>query len=495
AGRDQALKSPLKVLQVAAELAPLLSTGGLAEVVNALPKALHDQGHDVRVALPCYRSIPESLRGKRIGACEAKLGPKRLGGTLRETRIPGTDIPVYLVEHPGYFGREHPYGHEGGEYGDNAERYCFFGLGLLDGLSRIGWKPDVINCHDWHTAPIVIFLKTRLANDPVWAGTPAVYTIHNLNFQGRFAADQLPFTGFDPALFRMECLEYFGDINLMKGAIVLADKLSTVSPRYAREIQTLEYGAGLDGVLRTRSDDLRGILNGIDYEVWNPARDPHIAAAFDHDDLGGKSLCKRDLQEAFHLPRRDAPLFGVVSRLTWQKGIDLIIDAAENLLDVDFQIALLGTGDAQIENRLIAAAQRRPGKVAVILRYDTAIAHKLFAGSDFFLMPSRYEPCGLSQLYSLAYGTVPIVRRTGGLADSVRNLSRVNGRGAKPTGLSFVPMTSQALLRAMHKAFDVYRAPKTLAALRVAGMEEDFSWARASRDYVALYREALAQAG
>lgn len=489
------MRKTLKILHVAAELSPLLSTGGLAEVVNALPKALRAQGHDVRVALPCYKSIPPSLQGKQVAPCNAVIGPKTIAGALRETHIPGTDIPVYLIEHEGYFGREHPYGHEDSEYGDNAERYCFFGLALLNAMARIGWKPDIVNCHDWHTAPIVIYLKTRLSADPVWAGTPTVYTIHNLNFQGRFAADQLPFTGFDPSLFHMECLEYYGGINLMKGAIVLADKLSTVSPRYAREIQTLEYGAGLDGVLRKRRDDLRGILNGIDYEVWNPAHDPHIAAPFDCDNLLGKSLCKSNLQETFHLPQQNGPLFGVVSRLTWQKGIDLIIDALDSIPEERFQIALLGTGDAPIENRLINAAQRYPGKIAVVLRYDTELAHKVMAGSDFFLMPSRYEPCGLSQLYSLAYGTVPIVRRTGGLADSVRNLSRVNGRKTKATGLSFVPMTSQALLRAMRKALELYDAPETLEALRRAGMKEDFSWARASRDYVALYREALAQAG
>ncbi|MBP8128703.1 MAG: glycogen synthase GlgA [Candidatus Hydrogenedentes bacterium] len=489
------MKKTLKILHVAAELSPMLSTGGLAEVVNALPKALRAAGHDVRVAIPCYRSIPAALQGERVAACEVAVGPKRITGALRESRIPGTDVPVYLIEHEGYFGREHPYGQEDGEYGDNAERYCFFGLALLEAMRHIGWKPDVINCHDWHTAPIVIYLKTNLAASPFWAGTPTVYTIHNLNFQGRFAAHQLPFTGFDPSLFHMECLEYFGDINLMKGAIVSADKLNTVSPRYAREIQTMEYGAGLDGVLRKRRDDLCGILNGIDYEVWNPACDPYIAAPFGRDNLRGKAACKSDLQDAFQLPRQNAPVFGVVSRLTWQKGIDLIIDALDLIPDKSFQVALLGTGDSPIENRLINAAQRYPGKVTVILRYDTALAHKVMAGSDFFLMPSRYEPCGLSQLYSLAYGTVPVVRRTGGLADSVRNLSRVNGRKTQATGLSFVPMTSQALLRAMHKALDLYASPAALESLRITGMSEDFSWARASREYVALYREALAKAG
>lgn len=472
-------------------MSPFLSTGGLAEVANALPKALHAAGHDVRVALPCYKSIPAEHRGKQAVDCEALLGTKAVAGALRQTRIPGTKAPVYLVEHEGYFGREHPYGHDTGEYGDNAERYGFFCLALLDGLARLGWKPDIINCHDWHTAPIVVHLKSRLAKHPFWRGVPTVYTIHNLNFQGRFGADQLPFAGFDPALFHPGCLEYYGDINLMKGAICLADKLSTVSPRYAREIQTLEYGAGLDGVLRQRAPDLCGILNGIDYEVWNPKKDAYSAAKFSAKSLAGKKDCKRDLQAAFGLPKSDAPLFGVVSRLTWQKGIDLIIDAVEQLPDVPFQVAILGTGETGIENRLIAAAQRKPDKVAVILRYDNALAHKIVAGSDFFLMPSRYEPCGLSQLYSLAYGTIPIVRRTGGLADSVRNLSRDSARKTDATGFSFVPMTNQALLRCMRRAMDLYADREALRAMRRRCMAEDFSWDRASRAYVALYEDVL----
>lgn len=472
-------------------MSPFLSTGGLAEVVNALPKALHTAGHDVRVAIPCYKNIPAEHRGKQAVYCEAHLGAKTVSGALRQSRIPGTKAPVYLIEHEGYFGREHPYGHDAGEYGDNAERYGFFCLALLDGLARLDWKPDVINCHDWHTAPIVVHLKSRLAKDPFWRHVPVVYTIHNLNFQGRFKPDQLPFTGFDTALFHPECLEYYGDINLMKGAIVLADRLSTVSPRYAREIQTQEYGAGLDGVLRRREQDLSGILNGIDYDVWNPNKDSYTAAKFSAKSLAGKKTCKRDLQAAFGLPASDVPLFGVVSRLTWQKGIDLIIDTVEQLADLPFQIALLGTGETGIENRLIAAAQQHPGNVAVILRYDAALAHKIVAGSDFFLMPSRYEPCGLSQLYSLAYGTIPIVRRTGGLADSVRNLVRDNLKKSGATGFSFVPMTSQALLRCMRRAMDLFLNEDALRDMRRRCMAEDFSWDRASREYVALYKEAL----
>lgn len=481
----------MKILHVAAELFPLLSTGGLAEVVSALPKALHARGHDVRVAIPCYKSVPEEQQGERIGYCEGRVDGRAVGGALRMSRIPDTEVPVYLIEHEGYFGREHPYGHDTGEYGDNAERYSFFCQALLDGLTRHGLIPDVLNCHDWHAAPVPVFLRTTYVKHDVWKRVPVVYTIHNLNFQGRFGANQLPFTGMDPGLFNVGCLEYYGDINLMKGAIRLADKLNTVSPRYAREIQTIDYGAGLDGVLRDRACDLSGILNGIDYTAWNPTKDPYTAEPFSCENLNGKAACKEDLQKSFNLPVQDVPLFGVVSRLSWQKGIDLILDAFERTKGKPFQLVLLGTGDTSIENQLISAAQRHPDKVAVTLRYDTALAHKVIAGSDFFLMPSRYEPCGLSQMYSFAYGTIPIVRRTGGLADSVRDVSRVHLRKGTATGISFVPMTSQALARAMERAFDIYADGPLLRAIRLACMREDFSWNRASHSYEALYRSAI----
>ena len=482
----------LKILHVAAEMTPLLSTGGLAEVANALPKAQKAHGHDVRVAIPCYQSVPGEHRGQQVTLCEAQLASRTVHGALRESVIPGTQIPLYLVEHEGYFGRSKPYGHDHGEYGDNAERFSFFCQALLDALPKTGWVPDVINCHDWHTAPFVIALKSTWQKHPAWTGKPVVYTIHNLNYQGRFGPDQLPYTGLDPALFHGGCLEYHGDLNLMKGAITLADKISTVSPRYAREIQTADYGAGLDGVLRDRANDLRGILNGIDYEVWNPAHDPHLKAPFDKNSLTGKAVCKSALQEAFGLPRKPVPLFGVVSRLTWQKGLDLVIEAFHTLHDVDFQVVVLGTGDTWLENRIISAAQLHTDKLAVILRYDTAIAHQIQGGADFLLMPSRYEPCGLSQMYGFAYATIPIARRTGGLADSVRNLSRLGTSNENANGFVFAAATWQAVARNMRKAIDLHATEDRLAAVRAAGMNEDFSWNRACLDYLSMYQESLA---
>jgi len=488
------VEQPLKILFVTAELAPLLTTGGLAEVANALPRALHELGHDVRLVMPCYRTIPAEYRGEQCCLCEADLGVKTEYGALRRSHVPETKIPLYLIEHEGYFGRERPYGDSAYEYDDNAERFCFFALAALHGIPQTEWVPDIVHCHDWHTAAVPAFLRTRYRHDPVWGCIPTLFTIHNVAFQGRYSASRLPSTGLGAELFHPNCLEYEGDMNLMKAAIAFATKLNTVSPRYAREIQTLEYGAGLDGMLRTRSADLSGILNGVDYTVWNPATDPHIAANYSKEDLSGKAVCKRTLQKAFGLPQRDVPLFGIVSRLYWQKGITVVAEVLELLSDLDIQLAILGTGDPALERRLLQAAVPHPEQVRVTIDFDIPLSHQIQAGSDFFIMPSRYEPCGLTQLYSLAYATVPIVRKTGGLADSVNNVNPVHRRQGTATGISFVPLTAAALTKALHRAVDLYQDTAQLAAVRRAGMTQDFSWERASRQYVALYREAIAAA-
>lgn len=482
----------LKILFATSELAPLLSTGGLADVARALPRALHAQGHDVRVAMPCYRSIDPSYRGTQQGLCEADLGAGKEYGALRESRMPGTDIPLYLIEHDRYFGRETPYGTGAYEYDDNAERFCFFSQALLDAVPRTGWVPDLIHCHDWHTAAILVFARTRFKDDPVWGEMPTLFTIHNLAFQGRYPAEHMARTGLEAWLYHPDFLEYEGDMNLMKAAIAFATKINTVSPRYAREIQTLDYGTGLDGILRTRSTDLCGVLNGVEYEVWNPAADPHIAENFSRKKMAGKAACKVALQQHCGLPVCDAPLIGVVSRLYWQKGIDLLVDAIDRIADMDVQIAVLGTGDPDLEKALRGAVARHPKKVSATIDFDVPFSHQVFAGSDFFFMPSRYEPCGLSQMYAMAYGTVPIVRRTGGLADTVRNVDAVHRRHGDATGIVFLPASSTAAVRAVARAIDLYDSPKLMRQVRVNGMTEDFSWERASHAYVELYRSAIA---
>lgn len=472
-------------------MAPLLSTGGLAEVVGALPRALHERGHDVRVAMPCYRQIPEAYRGERYCGCAADFGNRVVHGALRISRVPGADIPLYLIEHEEYFGRETPYGPGAYEYDDNAGRFCFFSLALLDAVPQTGWIPDIVHCHDWHTAPIPVFLKTRYYADTQWGSTATLFTIHNLAYQGRYKSTLFPCTGFTPELLTPDCLEYEGDLNLMKGALVFADKVNTVSPRYAREIQTIEYGAGLHGVLSARREDLHGILNGVDYSVWRPATDLFIAARYDAAHMAGKQYCKEALQDMFALPQSRGPLFGIVSRLHWQKGIDLIADALETLMARDIQLVVLGSGDPALEERIEAARLQYPDKIGVRLGFDVATAHMIQAGSDFLLMPSRYEPCGLGQLYALAYGTIPIVRRTGGLADTVRGYRPVCGGNGDATGITFVPLTPQGIVRSVDTAMQIYRDKPLLQGLRMNGMKEDYSWDRSCQAYAALYEMAI----
>lgn len=484
---------PLKILFVTSELAPLISTGGLADVAYALPKALMDQGHDVRVAMPCYRNLTSEQRGEQYCLCVAEMGQHTEYGALRTATAPQAGFPLYLIEHEGYFGRENPYGSGAYEYADNAERFSFFCLALLHGIPQTHWKPDIVHCNDWHTAPIPVFLKTRFASHPFWSGTPTLFTIHNMAFQGRYGADKYQRTGLPPELFHPGCMEYEGDMNLMKAAILFSTKLNTVSPRYAKEIQTLEYGAGLDNVLRVRAADLHGILNGVDYSLWNPETDPHLPARYSRANLAGKAECKKSMQEELEFPLSDVPLFGLVSRLYWQKGIDLLLGALPDLMAQDLQLVVLGSGDPDLECQLRQVAARHPEKLRVLLRFDPPLSHRLQAASDFTLMPSRYEPCGLNQMYAMAYATIPIVRSTGGLADSVRNLNAVTLRRGAATGISFVPLTATALQKAIDRALDLYRKPDLFHQIRMNAMAEDFSWDRSCRDYVHLYGEALSR--
>ncbi len=472
-------------------MVPLLSTGGLAEVAGALPRALRARGHDVRLAMPCYRQIPAEHRGEQHCLCVADFGNRVVHGAMRVAKVPDADIPLYLIEHEAFFGRETPYGAGAYEYDDNAERFSFFCLALLHAIPQTGWTPDVVHCHDWHTAPIPTFLKTRYYTHPHWSGVASVFTIHNLAYQGRYDAARFAGTGFAPELFTPDCLEYEGDLNMMKGALVFADKLSTVSPRYAREIQTVEYGSGLHGVLSARREDLRGILNGVDYSVWRPSADAFIARRYDVEHLEDKQYCKAALQDLFGLPRKEAPLFGLVSRLHWQKGIDLLADALEEIMSLDLQLVILGAGDPALEERIAEAKKHYPDKLGVTLGFNVAAAHAVQAGSDFLLMPSRYEPCGLGQLYALAYGTIPIVRRTGGLYDTVRPYRAVMNDNSDATGIAFVPLTAQAVVRSIRTALDIYRDKPLLKQMRVNGMTEDYSWDRSCQDYVALYQAAM----
>lgn len=480
----------MKILFISSEMSPLLSTGGLADVANALPKALKTLGHDVRVVLPLHGRIPVEHRGEERCLCVVDMGAETQYGAMRESRVPGTDIPLYLIEHNGFFDRPDPYSHDNKEYDDNVARFSFFCMAALHGVEQTEWKPDVIHCHDWHTAILPALIKTRYEDHAFWGGTPTVYTIHNLAYQGRYGGEVFEQTGLSDTIFNSDGFEFHGDLNLMKGALHYADRLNTVSPRYAREIQTVDYGEGLDGTLQARSNHLSGILNGVDYEVWNPATDPHIPEPFSRNDLTGKAECKTALQAAFGLPVKDVPLFAVVSRLTDQKGIDLIVHAIDQMVGLNIQLVVLGTGDKVLEEQLKEASSRHPDHVSAAIRFDVGLSHQIYAGADFFLMPSRFEPCGLSQLYSLAYGTIPVVRRTGGLADSVRHYNAVNKKKGTATGIVFAAQTPGAILRSVEEACGLYANATALNVVRQEAMGANFSWDRSCEAYIELYRSA-----
>ena len=486
------MPDPLKILFVTSELAPLVTTGGLADVAGALPKALHADGHDVRVVMPCYRGIPAAHRGVPKAMCIVQLGGVTAYGQLRESRVPGTEIPLYLVEHEGYFGREAPYGTGSYEYTDNPERFSFFCLAVLDALPNIGWQPDVLHAHDWHTAALPAFLKFRYRNHPAWARTRILFTIHNLAYQGRYGAQHYANTGLPSELFHMDGFEYEGDMNLMKGGIAYADRLSTVSPRYAKEIQTVDYGCGLHGLLQRRAGALSGIINGADYSVWHPRNDKHLPAPYDVNDLAGKKRCREELLAQMQLPDTGQPIIAMVSRLAWQKGIDLAVAALPDLLNMGFSVIILGTGEDHLERRVNELALVFPQQLRVHIGFDVGLSHRIEAAADFFLMPSRYEPCGLSQIYSLAYGTIPMVRATGGLWDTVCGLRGDGGNLDDATGIRFVPLTPQAIGRAGRQAFELHANPERLGQVRDNGMREDFSWKRSSGAYAELYAETCA---
>lgn len=471
----------MRVLFCASEIVPLAKTGGLADVAGALPAALAERGVEVRLAMPGYRGV--SVPGAAFrGPVTVSLGGERVEGRVSEGMLPGTTLPIWLIDQPSFFDRAGLYGEGGTDYPDNLARFTFFSRAVLQFLGASGWQPDVIHCHDWQTALIPVVLRAEGRRD-----VPTVFTIHNLAYQGVFAADQFPITGLPPSFFTMHGLEFWGKVNLLKGGLYFADVLSTVSETYAREIQTEEFGAGLDGVLRDRAGDLHGILNGVDYAAWDPSVDTLIPARYSVDDLKGKAACKAALQEAFKLPQEPrVPVIGMVTRLADQKGLDLVAAIIEELLDVGVQFVLLGTGDAKYHTLFQELQARRREHVGARLGFDNTLAHLIEAGADIFLMPSRYEPSGLNQLYSLRYGTVPVVRKTGGLADSIADGSN---------GFVFEAYKPEALLDTLRRALKAYRDRARWAALQRRGMLADFSWNRSAERYRALYALAAAGAG
>jgi starch synthase len=480
---------PLSVLFVASEVAPYRKTGGLADVVGALPKALAARGIDVRVVMPLYAGMRwddlERLDGSLV--VPMYTGPVRSG--VRLGRLPGSDVRVYFIEHHRFFDRPYLYGPPGDAYDDNLERFTFFSRAVMELCKAVGFIPDILHAHDWQAALVPVYANTVEWGQPLH-GSASVFTIHNLAYQGVFAPGALFITGLGWAHLNPNELEHFGALNLMKGAIAHSTLLTTVSPTYCREIQTPEFGYGLDGVLGARSGDLGGILNGIDTNEWNPKTDIHLPARYSRQDLAGKAECKAALQKELGLPVEPSiPLFGVIGRLTHQKGFDVLAHCMQELLGWNLQMVLLGTGDADAEHYFGELSHHRGDKFRAVIGFNDPLAHRIEAGSDFFIMPSRFEPCGLNQMYSLRYGSVPIVRLTGGLADTVENYDEAQGTG---TGFVFADLTPEALRNTIGWALATYHdRPDEFRGLQERGMDRDFSWARAAEAYERTYLEAF----
>jgi starch synthase len=461
---------------VASEATPFAKTGGLADVVGSLPAALARLGHHVAVVLPRYASVDISAARRVYDNLDVWFGPDRYRSDLYAI---GDQVPFHFVDCPPLYNRKGLYGDAAGDYPDNHVRFAVLARAALT-ICRDLFRPDIVHCHDWQAGLVPTYLHSTFVNDPTFMGIRTLFTIHNIGYQGLFPPAVLPQIGLDMTVFHPGALEYWGKISFLKGGLVFSDHLSTVSPTYAREIQTPEYGLGMDGILRARRGVLSGITNGVDYSQWNPETDPYIAAHYSCADLSGKLACKRDLIAAFGLPAEavDQPLAGIVSRFTSQKGADLIAEIAPKLAQEDIRIVALGTGDAEYEALFTSLAADFPGRFSVRIGFDNALAHKIEAGADMFLMPSHYEPCGLNQIYSLRYGTVPVVRATGGLDDTIY----------EDIGFKFSDYSGEALLRSVQAALALWHDRPAWEEMMRRGMLEDHSWTASAIEYAALYQ-------
>ncbi|HEY7099565.1 MAG TPA: glycogen synthase GlgA [Terriglobales bacterium] len=484
----------MRVAFAASECVPFSKTGGLADVVGALPRALAAAGHEVSVYLPRYLQTKLNDPKTVVPSITVPFDDRyRFCSVLNAGDHSG--VRYYFVEYPPFFSREGLYGTSSGDYPDNAERFALFSRAVLE-ASKIVGVPHLFHCHDWQTALIPVLLRTQYAEDPAFRDAGTVFTIHNMGYQGLFPPDTLPLLTLPWDLFTIAKMEFFGNVNFLKGALVYSDFITAVSRRYSHEIQTTEFGFGLEGVLRDRSATVTGILNGVDYDEWNPATDKFIAAHYTPEDLSGKQKCKQDLLATFGIKNPDSqlPVLGIVSRFAAQKGFDLISQIMDRLAREDMIVVTLGTGDKSYEEMFLRLQRQFPHKIAVRVAFDNTLAHKIEAGSDMFLMPSRYEPAGLNQLYSLKYGTVPIVRATGGLDDTIEPWEP---RSWKGTGFKFVEYSGESLLLTIKHALQAFRDQTSWQKLMRNGMTKDFSWNASAKEYIRVYervRQARAAA-
>jgi starch synthase len=486
----------LKILLASPEAVPYAKTGGLADVAGALPKALKAMGHDVKLVMPLYAQVDKDkfqLKVISSGSLSAQIAGRVENFNLYEDTREERDFDAWFIDNPGFFDRPELYRDPktGKDWADNDERFAFFSRAILESCRKTGFMPHVIHANDWQSGLVPAFLKVNSAYSD-FAGVATLLSIHNIAYQGNFPSESFAKLGLDESLFIPgQGFEFWSYLSYLKAGLWYADILNTVSPTYAREVQSsAEYGYGFEGILKDRTKDLYGVLNGIDDDIWNPAKDDLIPAKFTPDNLTGKTKCKAALRKKTTLPavRREVPIIGIISRLADQKGFDLIAEVADEILGLDIQIVVLGTGDQKYHDLFTALQKKYPKKLSVTLGFDNALAHLIEAGSDMFLMPSRYEPCGLNQMYSLKYGTIPIVRETGGLADTIQNANPSRSTG---NGFTFRNYDSREMLSAIKFAVEVFRDKNIWEVMMLRGMRQDFSWTASAEKYVELYRKAV----
>ncbi len=480
----------MKIVHAASELFPYMKTGGLADAVGAVTATLADHGHEVSVFLPGYRTALEhkdAAGATRKLRLKIEMADQFLSGDVR-VFSPRKNLTIYLICREEFFDRRAPYGNGERDFEDNADRFIFFCKGVVETLRLLELQADIVHGHDWQAALLPLLVREAEGRHGVTLALKTIFTIHNIAYQGVFPALTFARTNLPDDLFQIDGLEYYSQINLMKGGILFSDRVTTVSPRYAQEIQTSEFGCGLDGVVQTRADDLVGLLNGIDTSIWNPAVDPHVPARYSAVNMTGKQVCRAELlKRAGFAADFKGPVFGMICRLTEQKGVDLVLANRDFFLGQAVRLIVLGSGDQRLETEMRELAAEAPDRIFLAARLDEAMSHLIEAGSDFFAMPSIFEPCGLNQMYSQAYGTVPIVSRVGGLADTVIDLDEHPDTG---TGVMCEP-NATSLRDALQRALKLWGEPKRYAAAQQRGMARDFSWKSASRGYEKLYQDAL----
>ncbi len=495
------IKQLMKIVLASSEVVPFAKTGGLADVAGALPLELKKLGHEVTVFMPAYPCIEQSTQPIEMTDIqfEIPLGTRAESGRLLKSTLPDSDIAIYFVAQQDFFDRPELYGENGSDYEDNCERFTFFSRAVLESIRILELSPDVMHCNDWQTSLIPALIKHEYSEHPGYKDIATLITIHNLAYQGSFPSEKMSVTGLDPQLFNWQQMEFFGRLNFLKTGIVFSDSINTVSPTYAEEIQTSEQGCGLEGALQIRSDRLSGILNGIDIAEWDPETDVHLPTNFSkkfdlNEGIEGKAKCKQELQiEAKLDPNPRTPLIGIVGRLATQKGWSLILPVMKEYLEsVDAQWIVLGTGDPDYHHVLTSLHRNYPHKLGLTLGFSNEFAHRVEAGSDLFVMPSQYEPCGLNQMYSMAYGTIPVVRLTGGLADTVVNTTRDTINHKTANGFGFEDFNAHALHASLDRAIRMFHDnPVGWNQLMKTGMERDWSWNSSARKYESLYRRTI----